>query len=87
MARALPLRFQPLFRHYLWGGDKLRTLLEKSTGDQATCAESWEICDRGEDQSIVAAGPLAGRTLADIVGRTVRNFSAGMRRRSIFRCS
>ncbi len=67
MPALYPLRFQPLFRHYLWGGDKLRTLLEKSFGDQATCAESWEICDRGDHQSIVTAGPLAGRTLGEIV--------------------
>jgi mannose-6-phosphate isomerase len=67
MSAALyPLRFQPLFRHYMWGGEKLRTVLDKSF-DESTCAESWEICDRGDDQSVVAAGPLAGTTLGEIV--------------------
>ena len=29
-------------------------------------AESWEIVDRGADQSVVACGPLAGTTLGDL---------------------
>ncbi|MES1213292.1 MAG: type I phosphomannose isomerase catalytic subunit, partial [Singulisphaera sp.] len=64
-----PLRFRPLFRHYLWGGEKLRTVLGKSCGEQPTCAESWEICDRGADQSMVAAGALAGATLGELVAQ------------------
>ncbi len=32
-------------------------------------AESWEICDHGPDQSVVAWGPLAGATLAELVAR------------------
>ncbi len=67
MTPLYPLRFEPLFRHYVWGGDKLRTVLQKPIADSATCAESWEICDRGEDQSIVAVGPLAGTTLNELV--------------------
>jgi mannose-6-phosphate isomerase len=67
MTALYPLRFQPLFRHYLWGGDKLRTLLGKSFDEQATCAESWEICDRGTDQSRVVAGPLTGMSLGELV--------------------
>src|SRR5690606_20319825 len=51
---------------YVWGGRKLRTLLNKPTGDEP-CAESWEIVDRPDDQSRVAAGPLAGMTLSEIV--------------------
>ncbi|HVU89564.1 MAG TPA: type I phosphomannose isomerase catalytic subunit [Pirellulales bacterium] len=67
MTPLYPLRFHPLLRHYMWGGEKLRTLLGKSFDDHATCAESWEICDRGADQSVVAAGPLAGTTLGELV--------------------
>lgn len=61
-----PLRFQPVFQRYLWGGQRLRTLLGKDAGE-GPCAESWEVCDHGPDQSVVAAGPLAGRTLHDLV--------------------
>jgi mannose-6-phosphate isomerase len=30
-------------------------------------AESWEIVDHGQDQSVVANGPLAGHTLSELV--------------------
>jgi len=66
MTALYPLRFRPIFRRYVWGGRKLGTLLGKPIGE-GECAESWEICDRGPDQSVVAEGPLAGTTLAQLV--------------------
>jgi mannose-6-phosphate isomerase len=62
-----PLRFRPLFRQYLWGGRRLGSRLGKPIGSGDDYAESWEIVDRGADQSIVAAGPYEGRTLGDLV--------------------
>ncbi|MGA2068210.1 MAG: type I phosphomannose isomerase catalytic subunit [Thermoguttaceae bacterium] len=64
-----PLRFHPLFRRYLWGGRRLETHLGKQLGPGDDYAESWEICDRGEDQSVVLAGPAAGTTLGELVRR------------------
>jgi mannose-6-phosphate isomerase len=62
-----PLRFEPIFRRYLWGGRRLGEVLHKQIGEGADYAESWEIVDHGVDQSRVAAGPLAGATLAELV--------------------
>ncbi len=62
-----PLRFEPMFRRYLWGGRKLADLFDKPIGDGEICAESWEVCDHGADQSIVACGPARGRTLGQLV--------------------
>ncbi|MCA9145488.1 MAG: class I mannose-6-phosphate isomerase [Planctomycetaceae bacterium] len=62
-----PLRFEPLFRRYLWGGRRLQTVLGKQIGAGDDYAESWEIVDHGADQSVVAAGPLAGKSLHDLV--------------------
>ena len=62
-----PLRFQPLFRRYLWGGRRLETMLGKSLGDGDNYAESWELVDHGEDQSVVLAGGLKGSTLRELV--------------------
>ncbi len=62
-----PLRFEPLFRRYLWGGRRLETVLGKPIGEGADYAESWEIVDRGADQSRVAFGPLAGASLGELV--------------------
>lgn len=62
-----PLRFEPTFRRYLWGGRRLETVLHKPIGGGDDYAESWEIVDHGDDQSVVAAGPLAGATLHQLV--------------------
>ncbi len=61
-----PLRFTPLFKEYLWGGRRLEAILGKRLGDGPTYAESWEVVDHGDDQSQVAGGPLAGKTLHEI---------------------
>ncbi len=61
-----PLRFQPLFKRYLWGGRRLAEVLGKTTGPE-TAAESWEIVDHEDDQSVVAYGDLAGKSLRDLI--------------------
>ncbi len=61
-----PLCFTPLLRRYLWGGRRLATVLGKDLGPE-TAAESWELCDRHEDQSVVASGSLTGTTLGQLV--------------------
>ena len=58
-----PLRFQPIFRRYLWGGRRLGTVLGKPIGEGDDYAESWELVDHGDDQSVVLAGPAAGKSL------------------------
>ena len=62
-----PLKFDPIFRQYLWGGRKLADLLGKSIGEGDDFAESWEIVDHQNDQSVVTAGPLAGRSLSQLI--------------------
>lgn len=62
-----PFRFRPMFRRYIWGGTRLGSSLGKAVGADP-CAESWEICDHGPDQSLVEFGPLAGTSLGELVG-------------------
>ena len=62
-----PLKFQPLFRRYLWGGRRLATMLGKPLGNGDDYAESWELVDHGVDQSVVTSGPAAGLTLGQLV--------------------
>jgi mannose-6-phosphate isomerase len=64
-----PLRFAPLFRRYLWGGRRLGTMLGKPIGEGDDYAESWEVVDHGDDQSVVSAGPLKAMTLNEIVDK------------------
>lgn len=61
-----PLRFQPIFRQYVWGGRRLQTALGKSLPAGNDYAESWEIVARGRDQSVVSVGPLHGHTLSEL---------------------
>ena len=61
-----PLRFQPILRDYLWGGRRLEQL-GKELGPGPHWAESWEVCDHDRDQSVVLAGPWAGKTLGELV--------------------
>ena len=41
-------------------------MLNKPTGNES-CAESWEIVDHGEDQSVVSCGPWKGKTLHSLI--------------------
>lgn len=62
-----PLSFEPILKRIRWGGTRLGSVLGKPLGPETDYAESWEIADHGQDQSIVLAGARAGQTLGDIV--------------------
>lgn len=61
-----PLRFRPLLKQTIWGGRRLGEMLKKPIGEANDYAESWEIVDHGEDQSVVTDGELAGKSLGDL---------------------
>lgn len=61
-----PLRFEPLFRRYIWGGHRLSDYLAKEIGNDSA-AESWEIVDHEDDQSVVRYGDLTGMSLRQII--------------------
>ncbi len=58
-----PLIFQPAFKERVWGGRELERLYGKKLPPGAAIGESWEISDRPGDASVIANGPLAGKTL------------------------
>lgn len=62
-----PLFLEPLYRRYLWGGRRFATAFGRDLPAGDDFAESWELVDRGADQSRVAAGPLAGTPLGELV--------------------
>jgi mannose-6-phosphate isomerase len=62
-----PLLFAPVYRRYVWGGRRFATSLGRSIPAGDDFAESWELVDRAADQSVVAAGPLRGKTLGELV--------------------
>jgi mannose-6-phosphate isomerase len=62
-----PIRFTPIYQERVWGGRRLESVYGRSLPGGGPIGESWEISDRGEAQSVVANGPLAGRTLQQLV--------------------
>src|SRR5437764_7229003 len=61
-----PLVFTPIFQERIWGGRKLESLFGKKLPPTKPIGESWEIVDRPEAQSVVANGPLKGKTLHEL---------------------
>ena len=51
-----PLRFEPLFRRYIWGGRRLATVLNKPTGDQKRVAKELDVRlhDRSSADEVVS---------------------------------
>lgn len=62
-----PLVFEPILKRIRWGGRRLGTVLNKAIGPGNDYAESWEVCDRGVDQSIVSSGEFQGWTLHQLL--------------------
>ncbi|HYX07696.1 MAG TPA: type I phosphomannose isomerase catalytic subunit [Bacteroidales bacterium] len=66
MSQLYPLKFQPILKDKIWGGSKLRTILNKS-GASDKCGESWEISGYQNNISVVKEGFLAGNDLQDLI--------------------
>ena len=64
-----PLRFRPVLKQTIWGGRRLGETLRKPIGEEANYAESWEVVDHGNDQSVVDGGPHDGMTLAAMISQ------------------
>jgi mannose-6-phosphate isomerase len=61
------LSFRPIYQTRVWGGRLLHDALGRSLPGTDPIGESWEIVDRPEAQSTVAHGPLAGRSLRELI--------------------
>lgn len=73
-----PLIFQPRFKERVWGGRQLETLYGKSLPPDVRIGESWEIADRPGDESVIANGPLVGRTLHDLMEERAADVLGGV---------
>ncbi len=60
------LKFEPILKEKIWGGEKLQKLLHKET-TQTNVGESWEISDVDNARSIVANGGLKGQSLSALI--------------------
>lgn len=62
-----PLKFEPILKEKIWGGNKLSTVLNKPQGSMQKIGESWELSGLEGDLSVVANGFLAGNTIDELI--------------------
>lgn len=60
-----PLKMQPVFKDYLWGGERLKKEFGKQS-DLPVVAESWELACHADGCSVVAAGEQQGKNLNEL---------------------
>ncbi len=60
------IKFEPILKDKIWGGEKLATLLNKQS-TRNDIGESWEISDVEGDTSIVVNGELKGKDLKQLI--------------------
>ncbi|CAI2765353.1 type I phosphomannose isomerase catalytic subunit [Flavobacterium collinsii] len=61
-----PLQFVPILKDRIWGGEKLKTILNKPTTSK-NIGESWELSTVDGDVSVVSNGVLKGRSLMMLI--------------------
>lgn len=61
-----PLKFHSIFKYRMWGGNKLKTHLNKNYSE-SNIGESWELSDVPENKSIIANGAYEGLTLTEVL--------------------
>lgn len=61
-----PIKFNPIYSYRIWGGDKLKTILNKIYNEESI-GESWEISDVKGNETKVSEGNLKGETLKQLI--------------------
>jgi len=62
-----PLKFHPVFKDKLWGGDKIKTVLGLDYGNLPNCGEAWVISGYSDNVSVVQNGFLQGNDLNELI--------------------
>lgn len=63
-----PLKFEPILKQTLWGGDKIISF-KQLNDTRKEVGESWEISAVEGSESIVAEGPDKGMTLTEVLSK------------------
>lgn len=62
-----PLKFAPIYKDKIWGGNKIKSVLNKDFGKLPNCGESWELSGVEGNVSVVTNGYLAGNDLNELI--------------------
>ncbi|MGD9110404.1 MAG: class I mannose-6-phosphate isomerase [Phycisphaerales bacterium] len=64
-----PLKFEPIYKQRIWGGQKLRESFGKDIPADEKIGESWELADLPQDKSVIANGELAGLNINEAINK------------------
>jgi mannose-6-phosphate isomerase len=67
MNKLYPLKFKPIIKDKIWGGNLLAKHYNKQQNALPNIGESWEISGVQDDLSIIANGFLAGNNLEELI--------------------
>jgi len=68
-----PIKFNPIFKEKVWGGNKLQTILNKNINSAKT-GESWEISGVKNNLSEVTNGFLKGKNIIELIEKYKSDF-------------
>jgi mannose-6-phosphate isomerase len=64
-----PIILRPVYKDYLWGGDRIPRVFKRNDVPSGMIAESWEVSDRSDGMGVVTNGDLTGASLAEVIQR------------------
>ena len=62
-----PLKFKPIYKDKIWGGDKIRTVMGMDFSPLNNCGEAWVLSGVEGNPSVVTNGFLAGNELNELL--------------------
>ena len=62
-----PLRFTPIFKSKVWGGNKIKKFIHSNTSVPSNCGESWELVDLPTNESLVKEGIHKGQSIKYLI--------------------
>jgi mannose-6-phosphate isomerase len=68
MSELYPLKFEPVLKEKVWGGNALATRFNKKSNESLhNIGESWELSAVEDNQSVVSNGFLAGNNIEELI--------------------
>lgn len=67
MSGLYPLKFNPIFKDKIWGGEKIKTVFGMDYSPLPNCGEAWVLSGYGNEISVVNNGFLADNQLDELV--------------------
>ncbi len=67
MNELYPMKFAPIFKDKIWGGNRIKTELGLDYGNLPNCGEAWMISGVEGNETVITNGFLAGNTINELV--------------------